>query len=766
MLIRLLFAAAAYFAVLSGAVACPADSITCVRVTGSGAAGQGQPVTFGQPFKPGEVPGDAALVGRDDRGAVVALQVDGRVRHGDGSLRFAVISAVLPRPAGTLAILSGASPLVAAQAKPAFDLGVELTLFSRQVSVVKFGDRQGSKPGVPFRAGETITVIVGDERFSLTVIPAMVGGNMTPYMQMAQALVPLINAQSSRYAARWNGANDGYEKVWITTRQRGDSFAVTTEHGGPGTVSVSPYLAVEPPETWAAALLPDSTGPVWLSGPVAEERAIILPLVSRATGKPHPLLSVRLHLRKYAQAVRADVILENAWAREPGPRNFTYDIVIRRNGAIVYDHDDVAHTHHARWHKVIWSDGWAEPDIAHHIPTLLDSRAVPHFDPALIIPAATLRRDVDSFAKRDIGPLGTAQLMTYMPTTGGRPDIGILPRWAVVALLTMDPGARAILFANADAGAGVPLHYRDKRTDLPVSLDDHPTMVMGPGRARPADAFPAIAIGDNPWTAQIAHHPSLSYLPYLLSGDLFYLEELTFWANWVLASVDPGYRDGAAGLIAANEVRGQAWSLRTLGEAALILPDAHPMKGYFNDRLHANVAWYVKRFSGNADPRQSPVIGVIPKPDDPGLMAPWQQDYLFMAFGQLAQQGVPGAEEMLRWLGRFSVGRWSADADGFCHQMAPAYYIKIRAPDGRFVPSLHALFELNWPEVKTCPPTFPFGAPDNAGGYVANAHAVLAIAADFDIAGAAQAFARLRTEAPGMVGAFADNPTFAIVPRP
>lgn len=766
MFIRLLVVTVTCFVAMPAAAACPAESISCVRVTGSGVAGHGQPITFGQPFKPGDVPGDAALVGRDDFGAVVALQVDGRVRHADGSLRFAVISAVLPRPAGTLAILSGASPLVPPQASPAFDLGVELTLFSRQVSVVKFGDRQGAKPGVPFGAGETVTLAIGDERFNLTVTPAMVGGGMAPYMRMAQAMVPLINGQSRRYAARWNGANDGYEKVWITTRQRGESFVVFSEHSGPGTVSVSPYLAVEPPETWGAALSADSTGPVWLSGPVAEERAIILPLVSRLTGKTHPLLSVRLHLRKYAQAVRADVILENAWASEPGPRNFTYDVVIRRNGAIVYDHADIAHTHHARWHKVIWSEGWAEPDIAHHVPYLLQSRAVPHFDPALVIPAATVRRDVDSFARRDTGPLGTAQVMTYMPTTGGRPDIGILPRWAVVALLTMDSGARAVLYANADAGAGVPLHYRDKRTDLPVSLDDHPTMVMGPGRARSADTFPAIAIGDNPWTAQVAHHPSLSYLPYLLSGDLFYLEELTFWANWVLASVDPGYRDGAAAMIAANEVRGQAWSLRTLGEAALILPDAHPMKGYFNDRLIANVAWYVKHYAINADPRRSPVIGVIPKPDDPGVMAPWQQDYLFMVFGQLAQQGVAGAEEMLRWLGRFSVGRWTSDVDGFCHQMAPAYYIKIRAPDGRFVPSLRALFELNWPEVKTCPMAFPFGAPDTAGGYVANAHAVLAIAADFDIAGAAQAFVRLRAEAPGMVGAFADNPTFAIVPRP
>jgi hypothetical protein len=459
------------------------------------------------------------------------------------------------------------------------------------------------------------------------------------------------------------------------------------------------------------------------------------------------------------------VVVENDWAFEPGPRNYTYDVTIRRNGVAAFSHAEVSHTHHARWHKVIWSEGFGEPEVAHHIPTLLDSRAVPHFDPDLIIPDEVVRQDFQALSKTDTGPMGGAQITPYMPTSGGRADIAPLPRWAVVSLLTMDPRARAILFANADAGGAIPIHYRDKKTDLPVSLDDHPTVVMGPGRPDSRDAFPVVTVGDTPWTAQIAHHPSLSYLPYLLSGDLFYLEEVTFWADWVLASVDPAYRGGAKGLIAANEVRGQAWSLRTLAEAALILPDSHPMKAYFNDRLRTNMAWYVRRFVNNADPGLSPVLGIIPKPDDPGIMAPWQQDYLVMVVGHLAGQGVPGAEEILRWLARFSVGRWASDAAGFCHRMAPAYYIKIRDSRNRFVPTLRDLFTLNWPDAAVCPETFPFGAPESAGGYVANAHAALAIAADFNIAGAAEAFERLRAEAPLMVRRFADNPSFAVVPR-
>jgi len=752
---------------------CPSDAITCVRVVWPGGRGQARPVTFGQVFKPGDVPGHANLSGRDDKGNRFALQLDGRSTHADGSLRFAVVSAVLPASAAdgarTIALLRSDPPpaAVASGDPPAFDLSVELSVFSRQVSVVKFGDRRGEKPGIPFESGAAVALKIGDERFDLTVTPEMSGGAMTPFMLIAKAFVPLINNRSKRYRARWNDANDGYEKLWITTVERGEAFTVSAEHGGRAMVSVQPYLAVEKPEVWVAALGDGGKGKPWLDGPVAVERDIAVPFLSRTTGLPHPRLAARFHLRRYPQAktARADVVVENDWAYEPGPGNLTYDVTIRRNGVAVYSRADVTHTHHGRWHKAVWSEGSDEPEIVHDIAYLLDSRAVPHFDPRLSIPNEVMDRDALALSKADTGPMGSAQVTLYMPTTGGRPDIGPLPRWAVVYLLTMDSRARSALFANADAGAGIPIHYRDRKTDLPVSLDDHPTVVMGPGSPSAHDAFPALTVGDTPWTPQIAHHPSLFYLPYLLSGDLFYLEEVAFWADWVLASVDPGYRDGAKGLIAANEVRGQAWSLRTLAEAAVILPDDHPMKAYFNDRLRTNVSWYLKNFVNNPDVERSPLLGIIPKPDDPGIMSPWQQDFLFLAVGHMAELGVPGAEDILRWLARFTVGRWTSDAAGFCHQMAPGYYIKIRAGDRRFVPTLKDLFVLNWPDAKACPATFPFGDPASAGGYVANAAAALAVAADFNIPGAAEAFARLRVEAPMMVLAFPDNPTFAIVPR-
>jgi len=70
--------------------------ITDVTVQSTGSMTQGSvPVTFGQPFKAGDLPAGAALVATDSTGANVPLQMDEVSSHADGTVRFAVLSAQL-----------------------------------------------------------------------------------------------------------------------------------------------------------------------------------------------------------------------------------------------------------------------------------------------------------------------------------------------------------------------------------------------------------------------------------------------------------------------------------------------------------------------------------------------------------------------------------------------------------------------------------------------------------------------------------------------
>jgi hypothetical protein len=751
---------------------CGPQAITCVEVMQSGAVTDTQPVTFGQVFKIGDVPRQAHLAAEDGQGKRLPLQVDESATYPDGSLRFAVLSTLVPHMAANetrlVSLLRGESPGPPPPAPAArFDLGVELTTHFYQTTIIKFGNRNGHTPGIPFKLGENIAFHIGEERFSLPVTPAMAGGDFASYQNIAQAFVKIVNDHSRKVRASWNGAEAGFEEdLWLTSTSD-EPFVAAIDYKGPAKISILPYQKPEPAEKWNATLRSEQ-GALWLNGGVAVERDIAVPLVAAKTGKAHPLLSLRVHLRRYpaAAAVRADVVFENDWSYAPGPRNLLYDVAISRNGEAVYHRQAITHTHHARWHTVIWSEGRKDPVVKYDIPYFVNSGLVPHYDSSIRISPAALAADGQQLEKADSGPLGTGAVTTYMPMTGMRGDIGPLPVWTAQYLLSMDTRARALMLVNANAAGGMPMHYRDQATDLPVSLDRHPGLTMTFGTPRPGDAFPNVEIRTNPWTLDVAHHPSLTYVPYLVTGDLYYLEETMFFANWVMGSVDPGLRGAEKGLLWGNQVRGTAWAIRTLGQAAIILPDLHPMKGYFNAKLQNNLEYYISHFVRSSSPATSP-LGIVENVEQNGVIGPWQYDFFFLSVADLARAGVPHAAELAQWMARFVVGRWSneAQAQGYCYRMAPAYYVKFRDPAGRPLRDWGALFRANWPDVKSCPATFTGDSgSDSPVGYVANSYAALGAAANLSIPGAREEQERIARDSRVLISKFAEDPTFAIIP--
>ena len=105
-----------------------------------------------------------------------------------------------------------------------------------------------------------------------------------------------------------------------------------------------------------------------------------------------------------------------------------------------------------------------------------------------------------------------------------------------------------------------------------------------------------------------AHQPSLAYIPYLVTGDRYYADEMKFWANYVLLETfqdgfynarggghyqGPGsgtlIHSGSWGLLAPNETRGFGWGVRNLADAAAYLPDEDPLKPYFAEKIAHNL---------------------------------------------------------------------------------------------------------------------------------------------------------------------------------
>ena len=557
--------------------------------------------------------------------------------------------------------------------------------------------------------------------------------------------------------------------------------------GAPDTV-VTVMIGGERYTASSAALLKAQKPQAWLQGPVVTELQVAAPL-KNAKGDEHPHLAARFALRWYPEArqARIDVSVENDWAYEPDPQNFTYDVTITADGKQVYQKQELTHYHHARWRTLAWTGEAPALHLRHDSAYLVASRALPNYDLSVVMREKVLSGFESAWNGPKTEPMGAGLAQRAMRGTGGRSDIGLLPGWAAAYLVSMDPRAKKATLGTADLAGSWPVHYRDKRTGLPVSLLDFPYMTIygtptdtrNPKTGK-QEAFPRCRkdLCKSPNQPDDSHQPAFSYLPYLVTGDHYYLEELHFWTMYNVFSSNPGYRRSGQGLLAPTQVRGQAWSLRTLGEAAYITPDGHPLKQAFATLLDNNLAWYNSTYSSNPEANKLGVIvngyAVIYKKKT--AVAPWQDDFFTAAVGHVAELGFKDAEPLLKWKARFPIGRMVGD--GACWILGANYTYAVRStPSSPFFTSIGQAYAATaGPELANlaCDSAEMAAAlknrPGDMGGYAStvvgfpsNMQPALAYAADAGGEAGRKAWARFmgRSVKPD----YGDGPQFAIVPR-
>ncbi|MHA7602750.1 RIFT barrel domain-containing protein [Alicycliphilus sp. T452] len=510
-----------------------------------------------------------------------------------------------------------------------------------------------------------------------------------------------------------------------------------------------------------------------LSGAVANEYTVALPFKNKATGATHPHLTARLHARLMdgGQRIRTDVVMENTrtWTANPG--NITYSFAVKRNGSTIYTQPKFTHYHHARWHKVLWTGATAEPQVRvrHSMPYFMASRAIWNYDLSLSIPESVLSAFYSQYTQSKInqanlGPMANLLLTPAFGTTGGRAEIGPVPQWTAFYLVSQDERMKEVMLAHADVAGAVPIHYRDESSNQPLDLDRYPNVSTLRGTSQPM--LPAVVNGTTIWDPDTAHQASYAYVPYLITGDAFFQEEMTFWAAWNLTAMSPGYRGYGQGLLWEDQVRGQAWTMRALGEASRIIPDSHAMKTYFQRRLSNNLEWFYQNWV------VSPLADVSPmgSPVNPYAMdqvGPWQNDFWTIVMAQHADADEPKAKDLLNWVSKFGVGRFLNEAQGFCLAKAPAYYLQLKNASGKWITSWSELAQVNFPGI-ACNSALdiePGSYPTSAGGYAANARAMLATASNLGVPNAASAYALWKAKTPSIDKDFLNNPTWAIVPR-
>jgi hypothetical protein len=440
----------------------------------------------------------------------------------------------------------------------------------------------------------------------------------------------------------------------------------------------------------AKALLATVKPKNWLAGPLVSEWWVGGPLRDK-NGTADPHLYVQFGIRCYGKdrPVRVEVNVENDWAYVANPKTEFYDVQVNARGRTVYGHDGLKQPSHTRWRFGFW---WSEPVstyVRQNLEYLKRTKVIPNYDQSLSVSDAASAALRAKFESASHGPMTSGIIEKYMPETGGREDIAPLPRWQVLYLLTMDPQFYEIMLRTADEGASFSAHYRNEKTHLPLTLEDYPRFsthsnLVGKGSGQLS--LPDTGGYSDPLVPDAAHEPALEFLPYLVTGDRFYLEELQFWTEWNLSGTSPVYRNFDQGLVKFDQVRGQAWSLRTLAQAAYITPDSDTSKPAFLKQLKANLHWYETYFSAN---RNANKLGTV---YDPATSTPWdgsrgispfEDDFFTWVVDYIGQLGDADTAALLRWKAIFPIGRMTAP--GFCPVVATAYYLRVRdAPTGPF----------------------------------------------------------------------------------
>jgi hypothetical protein len=163
--------------------------------------------------------------------------------------------------------------------------------------------------------------------------------------------------------------------------------------------------------------------------------------------------------------------------------------------------------------------------------------------------------------------LGFGDLTVPMDAHGGRPELAPYPDWTAEFIAHGSQPQRAYVLRHGELGRKLGHPRPQHRWNAAVArapgqgyywIDPRwrdPGNMSGGFRGPRGRMDHRAAPGDN------AHQPSLAFVPYLVTGDRFFADELAYWANFCLLGsfASDDNRKGRRGCSIGNEVRGIGW---------------------------------------------------------------------------------------------------------------------------------------------------------------------------------------------------------------
>lgn len=298
----------------------------------------------------------------------------------------------------------------------------------------------------------------------------------------------------------------------------------------------------------------------------------------------------------------------------------------------------------------------ADPGItpAHNAAYLMATKVVPNYYTGATGPYTY----TEAYTPNTIGDTSAA-----MGSAGFAAHIGILPQWSALYLAGgADPRAYRYVIANGLMAGAWSIHHRDQNTNKPPIYSDWPDVGILSGGT---PSIPSGTGGVNQKSGvnsdpDTDHQPSLAYLPFLLTGRVFFQDEVLLWDFWNYMRINHQTREGASAIEFSGTGRGRGWDLRTRAQALNIVDSSHASYASIKNSWEQNTAAYKARWITGA--RDSGAyandIGCVALYSGGGSSpygtegtywwdAPWMQATITYAFGIGWDMGLPQSAQSL-----------------------------------------------------------------------------------------------------------------------
>lgn len=385
-------------------------------------------------------------------------------------------------------------------------------------------------------------------------------------------------------------------------------------------------------------------------------------------------IPLRVFFRPDRNGPRTEVVFEWGDAfKATGSELPAYDVHIRKAGSELATVHVPKHYWLARWR---WQ---SEPRKVYRTGAdLIKERLVPPYANLGLSAAAPVK---------PYSIMGTSSVMTSMGTTGERGDIGLVPEVTARYLITGSKTDLESMLAWAEASGTVAWHMRDPATFSAISYVKYPdASTYGEPRGQKP---PLLLQSTSPFEIDAAHLPQLSYVPFLLTGDPYYLEELEFALTYTLGCY-PGHQT----IIRNDQTRTFTWILRDFFYLIKALPDNAPPwllpKSYWAKILDKNLKWTMANYVNNPSFKTA----VLHSGVDADRIAFWQEDYLAAVVGTGVWIGFQEWQPVFAWKIQSNIARTNGSS-GWPRSDPSFYWTEWKDKSGKPVDSWASLAALN-----------------------------------------------------------------------